>query len=123
MFLTLLEDNCVHVYDSPDAAAVAIEPLDVGLVRAAFDQDARPYRVEWIRPNTHGKTLGILPWSVNGEYRFVMAGDSDATGLIAMIRDANGIFPKEEVQAVQELQSRLTAIWSRKSRGRTPERD
>src|SRR5262245_23608815 len=108
MFLTLLDDNCVHVYDSPDAAAVAIEALDVDLVRAAFDEDARPYRVEWIRPNTRGKTLGILPWSANGEYRFVVAGDANATGLIAMIREASGILPEREARSVKEVESRLT---------------
>jgi hypothetical protein len=108
MFLTLLDDNCVHAHDSPEAAAIAIEPLDVDLVRAAFDQDGRPYRVEWLRPNTHGKTLGILPWSVNGNYRFVIAGEPDVPRLIAMIDGSDGIFPEGEAPVVKELVSRLT---------------
>jgi hypothetical protein len=107
MFLTLLDDNCVHVHESPATAAIAIEGLDVDLVRAAFDQDARPYRIEWIRPNTHGKVLGILPWTANGAYRFVVAGEANPAALIAVIRDALGIFPKEASQSVRELENRL----------------
>jgi hypothetical protein len=108
LFLVVEDDNCVHVYASPEAAAIAIEALDVDVVTAAFDDDARPYRVEWIRPNRHGKTLGILPWSVNGEYRFVPAGGPNPASLLATIRGATGILPQSMKHSVEELERRLT---------------
>ena len=107
MFLVLEDDNCVHVYTSPEVAAVAIEPLAVDIVRAAFDEQARPYRVDWIAPNTYGKTLGILSWAENGEYRFVVAGEPDPSALLATIRNAEAILPKKHDQWVKELERRL----------------
>ena len=94
MFLVVEDDNCIHVYASPDVAAVAIEALDVDIVKAAFDEEARPYRVEWIEPNRHGKVLGVLSWSENGEYRFVVAGEPDPAALVATIRQATAILPR-----------------------------
>jgi hypothetical protein len=109
MFLTLLDDGCIHVYASPAAAATHIEALDVDLVvRAAFDDEARPYRAEWITPNTHGKLLGVVPWVANGEYRFVVSGERDAPGLIAVIRGAVAVLPDAQSQWVRDLERRLT---------------
>ena len=70
MFLTLLDDNCVHVYDSPDAAVVAIEALDVDLVRAAlFDQGTLAPLSESSDPRTLTEDpclVDFCPGPVNG---------------------------------------------------------
>lgn len=108
MFLVLEDDNCVHVYDSAQAAAVAIEALDVEIVSAAFDDEARPYKVEWIRPNYHGKTLGVLPWAVNGEYRFVPSGGPDPSALAAVLKAATAVIPQEKTESIRQLEHRLT---------------
>lgn len=100
----------MYVYASPSEAALEIEALDVDIVRAAFDDEARPYRVEWIRPNRHGKILGALGWAQNGEYCFVIAGEPDPSGLVAAIREATAIFPEEHDASVRELERRLTGI-------------
>lgn len=109
MFLVLEDDNCVHVYASAEEAAVAIEALDVDSVRAAFDEDARPYRVEWVRPNEHGKILGLLPWSENGEYRFLVSGKADPLSLLTVLREATAVIPERQSPRVKELERRLAA--------------
>ena len=110
MFLVLEDDNCLYVHASPSEAALEIEALDVDTVRAAFDDEARPYRVEWIKPNRQGKILGAVGWAQNGEYCFVIAGESDVAGLVAAIREATAIFPEEHDAAFRELERRLTGI-------------
>lgn len=107
MFLILEDDNCVWVYSSPEEAAAKIEPLDVEeTARSIFDADARPYRVEWIRPNRRGKLFGFLRWVENGQYRFVVAGPADGAGLLAMLRRASGVDPNRE-REVKALELRL----------------
>jgi hypothetical protein len=91
MFLILDEDNCVYVYSSPKSATLAIEALDVEVIKAAFDNEGRPYRVEWIRPNEYGKSLGLIPFAENGEYRFVLAGEPNNPAWLEMIRQAHSI--------------------------------
>ena len=98
----------MYVYASPSETALEIEALDVDIVRAAFDDEARPYRVEWIRPNRHGKIVGALGWAQNGEYRFVIAGEPDPPALAAVIRGATAICPKKYDGLVRELERRLT---------------
>jgi hypothetical protein len=108
MFLVLEDDGCVHTYTSPDEAAQAIEALDVeGTVWKAYDDEARPYRVEWIKPNSYGKTFGFLTSMGNGEYRFVVAGPAEPVGLAEMLGEARGVFPETERENVRNLQRRL----------------
>jgi hypothetical protein len=108
VFLVLEEDTCLYVYASPSDAVADIEALDVDTVRAAFDEEARPYRVEWIRPNRYGKIVGPLGWAQNGDYCFVIAGEPDPSELAAVIRRATAIFPVKYDASVRELERRLT---------------
>ena len=110
MFLVLEEDSCLYVYASPSEAAAGIEALDVDTVRAAFDDEARPYRVEWIRPNRQGKIVGSVGWAQNGEYCFVIAGEPNPSALAAVINEATAIFPVEYDALLRELARRLTGI-------------
>ena len=110
MFLVLEHDGCVHTYTSPDEAVRAIEALDVEhTVWKAYDDEARPYRVEWVRPNRFGKTLGFLASAENGEYRFVVAGPAEPVGLAEMLAEARDVFPETERESVRHLQRRLTS--------------
>jgi hypothetical protein len=108
MFLVLEDDCCVHVYPSPQTAAMAIEALDVeDVVKAAFDEEGHPHRVEWIEPNRYRRIFGTSGSAVNGKYQFVVAGEPDPAALAAIIRQAREIFPKERDQQVKELARRL----------------
>ncbi len=84
MFLVILDEACVHAYESPAAAACDIEALDAGEVRAAFDIEGRLYDVEWIRPNQFRKFLG-LTFAENGLYRFSPTGVVDRTAMLARL--------------------------------------
>ena len=110
LFLVLEDDDCIHVYSSPEEAAIEIEALDVeGCARTMFDTAGRPYRVEWIRPNRTGKLLGLLPWARNGDYRFLVCGPADPSALLEMLSRASGIESNREadLQAVKALELRL----------------
>jgi hypothetical protein len=108
MFLTLEEDGCVHVWDTPEAAAFQIEALDVeGSVWKAYDDQARPYRVDWLKPNRYGKALFFLSTAINGEYRFVAAGPPEPSGLLEMLREAREVLPESAADQVRDLERRL----------------
>ncbi len=76
MFIVLLDEPGLFVFESPIAAAQAIEVVEAeSEIRAAFDQSAVPYRVEWIQPNRWGRGLfGLWRSFTPGKYRFVQAG-------------------------------------------------
>jgi hypothetical protein len=108
MLLVLQDDGCVYAYASPEEAATDIEALDVEhVVWKVYDEQARPYRVEWLRPNRYGKTLGFLESAEGGEYRFVVAGPAEPAALLEMLREANEIFPDTARDPVRELERRL----------------
>ena len=112
MFLVFADDTLIHVYNSPDKAVLEIGPVDVDTVRAAYDEQARPYRVHWNTPNrSRGAlpgclTFGLVRW-VPG-YRFEVSGDPDPDALVAAIRGASGVSPPEYTEWVTELERRLT---------------
>jgi hypothetical protein len=88
MFIVLLDEPGLCVFDSPEAAVQAIEPPDAeNEVRAAFSDDGVPYSVEWIRPNQHNALFGEVGVVQFGEYRFAPAGPPDIAGLIALLED------------------------------------
>lgn len=79
--IILLDEPCLLVYPSAEAAAHDIEALDIEAdLRAAFDETGVPYRVEWIRPNQRG-WLRVS----NGEYRLVPAGPVVRDSLLALL--------------------------------------
>ena len=122
MFIVLLDEPMLFVFDSETHAAGAIEPPDAeSEIRAAFDDEGVPYRVEWITPNEHKKlpTLFGSVASVSfGEYQFVPAGPADLPALIGLLEDHPDTNPPEARPAVDALLSRVRA-----ERDRTVERD
>ena len=58
--MVLMDEPGLFVYPSPAGAVRDIEPPDAEvLIRAAYDDAAVPYRVEWLSPNRHSRFLGI----------------------------------------------------------------
>jgi hypothetical protein len=89
MFIVLLDEPGLFVFESPTAAADHIEPPDAeNEVRAAFDEGAVPYRVEWIRPNiSRSWVAGNLGTVRFGQYRFVPAGPADPKALTLLLEE------------------------------------
>jgi hypothetical protein len=87
MLIVLLDEPGLFVFSSAADAERQIEPIDAELeIRAAFDEFAVPYRVEWVRPNRHRKALfGLLSSVESGQYRLVPAGSADAAALIQLL--------------------------------------
>ena len=110
MILALEDDALLHVYNSAQDACKAVEPLDAPEVfRAIFDEHAQPYRIEWLTPNSHGRLLGLIPWSVNGTYRLAPHGSPDPDGLIRAIRMSRGVTPTNLGSMVRDLEARTSA--------------
>lgn len=85
MFIVLLDEPGLFVFPSSAAAERDIEAIDAETeIRAAFDESAIPYRVEWVVPNRRQKFL-FLTSIVPGEYCFAPAGLADPSALIALL--------------------------------------
>jgi len=83
MLIVLLDESGLFVFPSIADAVRAIEPFDASEIRAAFDDSAVPYRVEWIRPNRESGTfLRIIQ---PGQYCLVPAGPPDPCALVQLI--------------------------------------
>lgn len=81
MLIVLLDEPGVFVFASTTEAAQYIEPIDAeSEIRAAFDEDAVPCRVDWLRPNERGR-LSVKP----GAYQFVPAGPADPAALVRVL--------------------------------------
>ena len=111
MFLVFAHDTLIHVYNSPDKAVTEIQPADVDVVKAAYDEQARPYSVLWLSPNRAPAALpGCLTFGLVRRppgYRFVASGEPDPAALVAAIRGAAGVSPPEYTEWVHELERRL----------------
>ena len=112
MLIILLDEPGLFVFRSPADAVREIEPIDAeSEIRAAYDDSAVPYNVEWVRPNRHRKALFGLIKSIDpGEYRFVPAGPADPTALIKLLEAHPGTNPPEAKADLQSLLARLRAV-------------
>jgi ribosomal protein L7/L12 len=107
MFIVLLDEPGLFVYESPDAAARDIEPPDAEqIVRAAFDDQAVPYRVDWIRPNKRRRWFWGFGSVAFGEYRFVPAGPADQQALAQLLEQHPDANPPEAQAALNALRQR-----------------
>ena len=106
----LLDEPGLFVFPSPEDAAREIEPIDAEAeIRAAFDDAAVPYSVEWVRPNRHRKTLfGLLKSIEPGEYRLVPAGPAQPSALIELLEAHPEYTNPPEAKA--DLDSLLSAM-------------
>ena len=110
MLIVLLDEPTLFVYESLEEAAGSIEPPDAEAeVRAAFDERAVPYRVEWIRPNRRGRFLGIRYVSA-GDYRWMPAGPPDREALIRLIQAHPATDPPDAGAQLAELVAKLRAV-------------
>jgi hypothetical protein len=108
MILVLEDDGCVHVYSSTHDVEKHIEALDADVIQKVFDDQAREYRIDWIKPNRIGR--GILGWfrnATNGQYRLIETGTRDAKGLLKILAEARGISPESYTSLVIELEHKL----------------
>ena len=112
MFIVLLDEPGLFVFASPNEAVGHIEPPDAeSEIRAAFDDAAVPYRVDWIRPNSYTRLFGIVKGVSFGEYRFVPAGAPDPAALVALL-EAHPHFttPADAQTALAELLTKMRAV-------------
>jgi hypothetical protein len=108
MILALIEDNTLCVYESADIVPHDIEALDVEeSLKVAYDDSGRRYDLEWIEPNKHGRFLGLIRWSSNGQYRLVPTEIVDREGLLSTILRAASVEPVSAAQKVREIELRL----------------
>jgi hypothetical protein len=116
MLVVLLDEPGLFVFPTPDAAVIGIEPPDVesGIVRAAFDERAVPYKVEWVRPNIHRKSFfGLFTTVEFGKYRFMPAGPPDRAALVRLLQEhPRFISPPEAEAELSALRSRLRDVSS-----------
>ena len=104
MLIALEDDGCLHVYESPEAAALAIEGLDAEKTfRAVFDENAVPYRIQWLSPNTKRRVLGSICVVGSGNYALVPAGLPDVDAFTALLSSARGPIPPEASAALAGL--------------------
>jgi hypothetical protein len=109
MILALLDDGTLEICDTPTALVASVEPLDAEeSLREVFDENARPYKVKWIKPNVRGRCfLGILRFVENGEYELVPAGPPNEPRLLDIIKGAVAIHPRSAEARVRDLERRL----------------
>ncbi len=108
----LLDEPGLFVFESAADAVREIEPPDAeSEIRAAFDDAAVPYRVEWVRPNRFGNLLGVVESIEFGEYCFVPAGPSDPAALIALLEEHPAFaYPPEAEAELKALLERMRAV-------------
>lgn len=111
MFIVLLDEPGLFVFESADDAVRQIEPPEAeSEIRAAFDDCAVPYRVEWLY-NRRRNLLGLLEPIPVGDYRFVPAGPSDPAALIALLEEHPAFAHPPDAEAeLKSLLERMRAV-------------
>jgi hypothetical protein len=112
MLIILLDEPGLFVFPTRADAERSIEAIDVeSQVRAAFDEHAVPYRVDWVSPNRrHKGFFGLFCSVTNGEYHFVPAGQPDTVALVRLLEAHPKFAQPPEAQAeLSSLLSRLQA--------------
>jgi hypothetical protein len=108
MFIVLLDEPTLFVYESPEAAARDIEPPDAReTLRAAFEDRAVPYRVEPLPRSGWMERLDRL-FRVETGYCFMPAGPANPAALVALLEGyPNYADPSEAKAQLQSLLKRL----------------
>lgn len=113
MLIVLLDEPGLFVFSSPADAVRQIEPIDAeSEIRAAFDDAAVPYTVEWARPNRHRNAhSGLLKTVEPGEYRLVPAGPAQSGALVELLEAHSEYTNPPEARAdLESLLARLRAV-------------
>jgi len=109
VIIVLLDESALFVFDSIDDAVGYIEPVDAEReLRAAYDDSAVPYAVEWVTRNRGGFT-GFL-FGPPDEYRLVPAGPPDRPALIRLLEAYPITNPPEAGAQCQALLARLRVV-------------
>ena len=88
MFIILLDEPTLFVFESEESVRRDIEPPDAEvIVRAIFDEKAIPYQVEWLRPNIHRKWLLGVGSVQFGEYGLKPCGEANPSALIRLLKE------------------------------------
>ncbi len=111
MLIILLDESALFVYPSAAPAEHDIEAIDAEEeIRAAFDDSAVPYRVEWIRPNNREKILfGLFTSIMPGKYRLVPAGPAEPAALVQLLESYPDANPPEAKATLASLLAKLRA--------------
>jgi len=106
--IVLEEDALLHVYESPEAIALAIEGLDAeDTLRQVFDDTGQQYRIDWIRPNRESRSfLGFRAVS-NGQYRLTPSGSPNPAALLQLLHDSP--VPEKDAITIAKVEARLRA--------------
>jgi hypothetical protein len=90
MFILLLDEPCLFVFPSEFDVQCEVEPPDAeDTIRAAFDENAVPYRLEWTTPNRRQRWFFGLESIRFGHYRLVPAGPPNRAALLALLEQHN----------------------------------
>ena len=115
MLIILLDEPGLFVFPTRADAERSIEAIDAeSEVRAAFDEHAVPYRIDWVKPNRRQKVFfDLFSSAANGEYHFVPAGQPDAAALVRLL-EAHPRFtqPPEAQTELSSLLSKLRGVTS-----------
>lgn len=107
MFIVLMDEPTLFVFDSAEQAAAEIELRDAHCeVRAAFDEEGLPYKPD--------RELRETRWTVEVEpYRWVPAGESNVMELLALIErqraPIDAIDPNSATVRLERLAAALRA--------------
>jgi hypothetical protein len=108
VIFVLEDDDCIYVYASPQHVVRSIEGLDAQeCIKAAFDDDGRPYRVHWITPNRYTRLFLGIQSASSGRYTLVPSGAPDPAALLALLERDRPIFPKKARTEIEKLKAHL----------------
>ena len=111
MLIVLQDEPGLFVFPTLDAAMIGIEwqDVDAGIIRAAFDERAVPYRIEWLEPVRRTLFFGLFS-TMESQYRFVPSGPPDHAGLVRLLEEhPNFTHPPEAKDELASLLSELRA--------------
>ncbi len=104
MILVLEDDGCVRAYESVEDVVQSCEALDAEeVLRAVFDENGQPYRIEWIEPNYYGGSFLGIRWVGNGAYTLVPSGPPDVDALLALVRGDRPLYAGKKGVNVDDL--------------------
>lgn len=98
------DDDCVHVYASPEDVVRSTEGLDAEeSIRSALDELGRPYRVVWLEPNHCGPSLLGIRAAQSGRYALVPSGAPNPDALRGLLRQDRPVFTYASIDGLEEV--------------------
>jgi hypothetical protein len=113
MLIVQLDEPGLFVFSSTAEAVRALEPIDAeSKLRAAFDEGAVPYRVNWLQPNRESRVLfGLLRSVAQGRYELVPAGPPQPAALRALLESqVTDPEPPQSKHEFDKLLAQLRAV-------------